>query len=33
MNTSRSMKDIMFDTDSLANRITNKSMVMAEMGG
>lgn len=32
MNTSRSMKDIMFDTDSLANKITNKSMVMAEMG-
>lgn len=32
MNTSRSMKDIMFDTDSLSNRITNKSMVMAEMG-
>ena len=22
----------MFDTDSLANKITNKSMVMAEMG-
>lgn len=32
MNPSRSMKDIMFDTDSMANKITNKSMVMAEMG-
>ncbi|MCB7317516.1 hypothetical protein [Lacrimispora sp. 210928-DFI.3.58] len=32
MDTSRQMKDIMFGTDSLKNRITNATMIGAEMG-
>lgn len=32
MNTSRSIKDIMFETDSTMNRITNWSMGLAERG-
>lgn len=32
MNTSRSIKDIMFETDSMMNRITNWSMGLAERG-